>query len=176
VAVAIALVVVAAAMAVATFGQETGQGGSQASASATTTPASSATASVPEEPLPVPEGNTVVAVLDPAVEKPATSAEQAITLARDTMGKMVGESPYVQLVRMTARNATSRLNGFTGWIILSTDVQSVDTAGGYFPWLSSVPSPTVYATFTWTWVTVDGEVLGTTQAGYTSQDSVPALP
>jgi hypothetical protein len=174
--VAVALVVVAAAMAVSAFRRVgVGEAASQVpSASASATAAS--LQPFAEQPLPVPPGDTVVAVLDPAVESPAISADEAIALARATVGGSVGQSPYVQLVRMTASNTTSPLNGWTGWVILSTDVPSLEIGGGYFPWLSPSPAVAPAATFTWVWVGLDGKLLESVTQMDFPPDEVPPLP
>jgi hypothetical protein len=128
----------------------------------------------PEQPLPLPEGETVLEVLDPAVEAPAVSADQAIALARALEGNWVGESPQIQLLRLAFRDPGSEFAPvWTGWVILSTDIPWRGTGGPYRE--SPIPyAPT--AALTWVYVTVDGEVPGLTQVGGEEPYSVPPSP
>jgi hypothetical protein len=129
-----------------------------------------------DEPLPVPDGVTIAQVLDPAVEA-TISADEATELARASMGGWVGGAPLVQLVRIgTAPDRDSYLSDFTGWIIFSTDVPDTQSGGIPLP-EGTTPAPrTIYATYTWVWVTLDGDVLGTSQTSYETADQVPDLP
>jgi hypothetical protein len=128
-----------------------------------------------EEPLPVPEGATLLAVLDPEVVKPKVSAEEALALAAATMG-MVGESPRIQLVRLAFRDPYSAFGPeWTGWIILSTDIPGSGFGGPYLE-DPPPPQPSPVATYTWVHVAVDGEVMGASQTEYESPESVPSIP
>jgi hypothetical protein len=130
---------------------------------------------IPEQPLPMAEGETVLAVLDPEVVKPSVNAEEAVALARASMGNRVGESPRVQLVRLAFRDPGSEFAPvWTGWITLSTDVPAHFTGG---PYAADPASPPSYAAiYTWVYFTPDGEVPGATQIGYATLESVPTLP
>lgn len=130
-----------------------------------------------DEPLPVPEGFTIAEVVDPTAETGSVSADEAVASARATMGSWVGTSPLIQLVRLgPAEDRTSDLSDFTGWVILSTDVPDRSLGGIPLP-EGMTPAPeTIYATYTWVWVTLDGEVLGASQTSYETPESVPDLP
>jgi hypothetical protein len=82
------------------------------------------------------------------------SAEEAVALARANMGDMVGESPSVQLVQLTGIEPD---NGFTGWMILSTDILAYPQQP-YDPDASVQPTVSAIATYTWVLVTPEGEV------------------
>jgi hypothetical protein len=164
---ALALVAIAVAMAISTFRPNAGVGQGKPQESQTGTGAAPVFVG---EPLPAPLGEAIVAVLDPAVEAPAISADEAIALAREIVPNQVGKSPRAQLVQMTSETKGSWVDGFTGWIILSTDIigQSHD------PYYAS-PTP-IYATYTWVYVSLDGEVLGTSKDLYDGPEFVPPLP
>ena len=165
--VAMVLMASAVVIAISTLSPESGRPGTGGQSSSTTeTPAGAAAG----EPLPAPEGETIVAVLDPGAAKPKVGAEQAIALARGSMGNRVGASPRVQLVQLATRDADSYLNGFVGWIILSTDVP------GYPVGPYDAQAAPIIATFTWVHVTADGEVLDAAQTMYQDPGSVPSLP
>jgi hypothetical protein len=129
-----------------------------------------------DQPLPVPDGVTIVEVLDPAVASPQIGADDAIELARNHMSRWVGESPWVQLVRLDV-DQEGYLEGFVGWILLSPDVADADIGGLPVTDTSAPPpSPRIYDTYTWVWVAVHGEVLGATQLSYENAEAVPPLP
>jgi hypothetical protein len=164
---AVGLVITAAGLAISMFRPGAlGQGGSpQPQAS------NSAPQEIGQEPLPVPEGDSILAVLDPEVVKPKVSAEEAVALARASMGNMVGSSPRVQLVHMTGRDSDWPQDGFTGWIILSTDV----VGQPHYPY-DPKTDPPIVATYTWVLVRSDGEVWLAVQNMFDAPERVPPLP
>lgn len=165
--VAAILAAIAGGMAVSLIlGRPSGQGSATHSAVASANGAAAKTL----DPLPVSVGFTVVEVLDPTVAAPATSSDEAIALAREQMANRVGASPRVQLVRLAARDPDSYMDGFFGWIILSTDVPGNPT-GPYDPEVEPI-----IATYTWVYVTADGDVLGASQEMYAVPDAIPSLP
>jgi hypothetical protein len=129
------------------------------------------------DPLPVPQGEAVLEVLDPAVARPAISVDEALALARAAFdGTGVGAAPHIQLVRVAFRDTQSAFGAeWTGWIILSTDLPWRGM-GGPYRGPSAAPEPTPYATYTWIHVSLDGEVMGKAQDGYMSPDQVPPVP
>ncbi|HET7685072.1 MAG TPA: hypothetical protein VFM19_01545 [Candidatus Limnocylindria bacterium] len=123
----------------------------------------------PAQPLPLPEGMSS-RVVDPASEAPTLTAEQAIMVARKNPSQLVGGAPVAQFVTTTAQDPESPLNGFTGWVVLSTDVP---------PFISgpiAKPSIEVFATYSWVFVAGDGAVVAATQNSYLTPESVPAIP
>jgi hypothetical protein len=129
-------------------------------------------------PLPVPEGGTtLLAVLDPDVVKPEVSAEEAVALIWAETSDIPEETPRVQLVRLAFRDPGSSFSPiWTGWIILYTELPGSGFGGPYLPDLSPMPTVSIVATYTWFYVSPDGEVLGETQVGYETVESVPSLP
>lgn len=126
-----------------------------------------------QPPLPVPDGEIVLEVLDPAVLRPATSADEALALAHAALPYDVGASPSIQLVRLAFRDPGSDFGAeWTGWIILSTDVRWHGTGGVYLG-PSAAPVPTPFVTYTWIHVALNGDVLNVVQAGYESASQVP---
>jgi hypothetical protein len=110
-----------------------------------------------EEPLPMPDGLTIVEVLDPLAEAPPISADQALAFARASgLSNMVGESPRVQLAGVTGHDPDWA--SFTGWIILSTDLRTFVGGGAY-----AQPWPTLSPVYTYLFVTLDGELLNAIQ-------------
>lgn len=91
-------------------------------------------------------------------------------IARESPSGLVGISPRVQLVSTITTRPQSPLARFTGWVILSTDVP------GYLWGPINRPSVTEYATYSWVFVTLNGEVVVSTQNTYLTPESVPALP
>lgn len=120
--------------------------------------------------LPMPDADIVSRVLDETSVAPTISADQAIALARANPSHLVGESPMVQLVSTTTTRPGSPLDGFTGWVILSTDVP------GYLYGPITAPSVTIFSTYSWVFVALNGDVLVATQNSYLTPESVPALP
>lgn len=123
----------------------------------------------PAQPLPLPDG-IGSRVLDPASEALTLTAEQAITLARQNPSQLVGAAPVVQFIATSAQDPESPLNGFTGWVVLSTDV---------LPFIAgpiSKPSIAVFATYSWVFVASDGAVVAATQNSYLTPESIPAIP
>jgi len=159
--VALALTAIALAIAASTFGLFSGEtptttgAGGQVSTAAT---------------LPMPTTDDTATVLDPASVVNKMSAEEAIDLARSSAGGFIGDSPIAQLVSITTRSPDSQLNGFEGWVILSTDVP------GFVGGPHNAPSMKVAATYTWVFVSLNGEVVAQTQVTYPTSESVPALP
>jgi hypothetical protein len=146
--------------------------GPPASAEQTTPVPSPSPLATPEQPLPVPEGETVLEVLDPDVARPSTSADEALALARAASKYYIGAAPRLQFVRLAFRDPYSDFGPeWTGWIIFATDVR---WHGGSGPFAG--PQPTPYATFTWIHVSADGEVMDVTQNGYENADQVPPVP
>lgn len=128
-----------------------------------------------EEPLPVPAGETLLAVLDLEVVKPKVNAEEAVALIWADAEEIFPESPRVQLVRLAFRDPYSAFGPvWTGWIILYTELPGTFTGGPYLGDPHPVPSHT--AVYTWFYVSPDGEVMGETQVGYETVESVPSLP
>jgi hypothetical protein len=124
----------------------------------------------PEQPIPVPDGTRILAVLDPEVVRPQVNADQAVELAGATFGRGVGESPSVQLATVAFRDGGSEFTPvWTGWIILSTDLPGWSSCGPFacVPKRITVPN-------TWVWVTVDGEVLSMVEGPVASSE--PTLP
>ena len=158
---AVALIFIAAGLGISMLSQAAvGQSGSQQPEASGSAPGETAQETA-QEPLPAPEQTTIVAVLDPGVVKPAVNADEAVALARATLGSMVGESPSVQLVDMTGIGADDR---FTGWLILSTDI--VAYPHQFFdPKASVQPTVAAIATNTWVLVTSEGEVVKAIQNG-----------
>ncbi|HYM52872.1 MAG TPA: hypothetical protein VEW45_05220 [Candidatus Dormibacteraeota bacterium] len=131
----------------------------------------------PEQPLPVPDGETVLAVLAPEVVEPKVTAEEAIALVGASMGDMAWEPPRVQLVRLAFRDPYSAFGPvWTGWIILSTDLPGSLFGGPYLPDLSPRPTISIVVTYTWFYVSPDGELMGETQVGYVTPGQVPSIP
>lgn len=129
-----------------------------------------------EPPLPVPQGETVLAVLDPAVVRPATSADEALALAHAAWPYDVGASPSIQLVRLAFLDPGSDFEAeWTGWIILSTDVRWHGTSGVYLG-PSAKPAPTPYGAYTWIHVSLSGKVIDLVQEGYENVGQVPPTP
>lgn len=139
--------------------------------SAAPSPASIAPApAIAELPIPVPDGNRILAVLDPTVAKPRVSADQAVQLARAAFRRGVGESPSVQLATVAFRGSGSEFTPvWTGWIIVSTDLPGWSSCGPVACVVRRITIP-----YIWVWVSVDGEVLGQTEAPVGSTD--PPLP
>lgn len=169
---AVVLIVIAAGLGISMLRQAAvGQSGSQ-QPEPSSTPRETAQETT-QEPLPAPDGTTIIAVLDPAVERPTIGADQAIAIARAAMGSWVGNSPMVQLVQTTARDPESTLSNFTGWVILSTVIPYWYT--GPAPDTSAAPFVPA-ATYTWMWVTSAGQVLDGIQIVYDAPEEVPPLP
>jgi hypothetical protein len=122
-----------------------------------------------EPPLPLPDADLISIVHDPALY-PGFSADEAIAIAQESPSGLVGRSPRVQLVSTITTRPQSPLARFTGWVILSTDVP------GYLWGPINRPSVTEYATYSWVFVTLNGEVLVATQNTYLTPESVPTLP
>lgn len=119
--------------------------------------------------LPMPDGMDS-RVIDPATEAPSLTAEQAVAAARENPSQLVGAAPRVQFIAATARDPESPLNGFTGWVVLSTDIP---------PFIAGPitrPSITVFATYSWVFVATDGSVVAATQNTYLTPESIPLIP
>jgi hypothetical protein len=118
----------------------------------------------------MPDADVTSTVLDRASVAAQVSADEAIAIARANASRLVGKSPLVQLVSTTARSPDSQLNGFVGWVILSTDVP------GFVGGPITAPPIDVLATYSWVFVSVDGDVVAATQTMYVTPESIPALP
>jgi hypothetical protein len=127
----------------------------------------------PEQPIPVPDGTRVLAVLDPEAVRPAASSEQAVELARAMFSRGVGESPSVQLATVAFQDGGSVFTQvWTGWIVLSRDLQDYAGCGPVPGPVPCVPELTTIP-HTWVWVTVDGEVLLMSQGGGLGSTETP---
>ncbi|HTE66908.1 MAG TPA: hypothetical protein VK736_11725 [Candidatus Binatia bacterium] len=110
--------------------------------------------------------------------KPKVSAEEAVDLAFDVFVHYLPEEPpKVQLLRIQFSQAGSDFDYepvWTGWVIFSTDIR---WGGGYGAYgVDPAAQPTMAATFTWLYVSVDGKVLHETQNGFGPLEMVPSLP
>ena len=120
--------------------------------------------------LPMPTADDTATVLSPESVANKITADQAVEVARANAGALVGKAPLAQLVSITARSPDSQLNGFVGWVILSTDVP------GFIGGPINAPSIDVAATYSWVFVSAGGDVVAETQVSYTTPGAVPALP
>lgn len=124
--------------------------------------------------LPLPPGITVAAVLDPDVYQDGIDARGAVKIARMQEPMLVGRSPLVQLVRI-ASPTDPQLDGFVGWIVLSTDIEGF-RSGPYLPNLPNLTPPPLVATYSYVFVSVDGLIVSRVQLMYEAGDEVPPLP
>jgi len=163
--VAIALTLIASVIAGSTFRPLTSGGGKPGPGLAS----SQAQANI-DAALPMPNADIDSTVLDVASFAPTISGDQAIAIARANASHLVGQSPRAQLVSTTARAPGSPLDGFTGRVVLSTDVP------GHLYGPITAPSVEVLSTYSWVFVSLNGEVVVATQSSYVTPESVPGLP
>ena len=169
----VVVILLAAGLAIAAAWLRGWSPGIDASGQSFTSRPSNASQVLTAKALPVPDGMAVVAVLDPQTEAPSITAEEAVTIARADGSNLVGRSPIVQLVRTSASWPGSKLDGFTGWIVFSTDVP------GYLwpPHIPNAPTPRpIIATYSYTFVSLDGTVVSALQLTFQVGDDIPPIP